>query len=94
MGNVLVDSVIVGVLEPQTIGASGIIYINNTEVGTFGPLAASGEVLVNSFVVGTYTIEGLPSMIYQMMALMMNFVMLMMVISLMSIIVRALRRKR
>ena len=56
MGDVYLNGVIVGNLEPQAIGATGKVYVDSVEIGSFGPLSTSGEVLLDSVVVGTYTI--------------------------------------
>jgi hypothetical protein len=59
LGNVYVDSTVVGSFEPQTAGTSGTVYVDSVSVGTFGPLQSSGNVYVDSAQVGTYTTTGL-----------------------------------
>lgn len=41
-------------------GSSGDPYLNGTDVGSFGPLAATGNVLVDTVIVGSYTATYIP----------------------------------
>lgn len=53
MGKVWLDSAQIGTFNPQTVGTSGSILLNSTNIGTF-TLALSGYVYVNSTIVGSY----------------------------------------
>jgi len=60
MGNVYVDSAVVGSFEPQQTGISGNVYVDSVTVGTFQSLQESGNVYIDSIQVGTYYITGAP----------------------------------
>jgi hypothetical protein len=59
LGNVYIDSTVIGSLEPQQTGISGNVYIDSTVIGSFSSLQQSGYVYVDTTPVGTYQIPTL-----------------------------------
>jgi hypothetical protein len=59
LGNVYIDSTVIGSFEPQQTGISGNVYIDSTTIGSFSSLQQSGYVYVDTVQVGTYEIPTL-----------------------------------
>jgi hypothetical protein len=55
MGKVWLDTSEVGAFEPQYIGATGIIFLEGINIGSFAPLTATGNVYLDAIDVGDYT---------------------------------------
>ena len=59
MGKVWLDLTEIGLFEPQTVGTTGNVYLNITDIGDF-TLAASGNVLLGAVDIGDYVALGGP----------------------------------
>jgi hypothetical protein len=55
MGQVYIGQYVVGSFEPQLVGASGTVWMDITQIGTFSFPTASGTVYIDSMEVGTYS---------------------------------------
>jgi len=55
MGIVWVDTSQIGTFTPDTVGTSGTVFLNSTNIGMFGPLLETGDVFLNGTKIGVYT---------------------------------------
>jgi len=60
MGKVWLDNVEVGTFSPQELGATGVVRLGTSQVGTFVFIDLIGDVNLNTTIVGTYTVPYIP----------------------------------
>jgi len=99
LGRVLIDLAEIGTFSPQEVGASGNVSMDAIVIGSFTLDEATGNVYLNTTIIGTYEVPAVKppippeEAIVDMFSMMINMMMFVFVVGVMSRIIREMRRR-